>query len=484
LVRILNVGTNVRTRLEITLSDGTHESFTLRSSELATTHAQPILGIKPGRTYTVTLAAVAADGQRREWDQPLSIATDPLPDAFPVLDVRAADAARMEPGLTLFGARNKDFSAAYLVIVDGGGEVVWFMDVPTSGVVTRRSNGNLVTILGDRTTIREVDLLGNTVRTWYAAKATAPPPADGIPVDVFNFHNDIFEVGGGASFLVPTGGVRIVDDFPLSEEDPTARGSARVLDEPIVEFAADGTVARTWNFLDLLRPTRIGFDGTLGLPEAADWAHTNAVILDPRDDTIIASLRHQDAVVKASRADGTLRWILAPPDNWQGFESFLLTPVGEPFAWSYHQHAPQLTARGTLLLFDNGNWKASPFTGQPKVVAAANHSRAVEYAIDESARTVRQVWEFVASEQLYAPFVGSAYELPTTGNVLVTYGGLCAIDGVPSDDIAHCRGTARLIEVRRDQADAVVFDLEVSDRDPSAIGWLVYRSTRIPSLLE
>ena len=42
--------------------------------------------------------------------------------------------------------------------------------------------------------------------------------------------------------------------------------------------------------------------------------------------------------------------------------------------------------------------------------------------------------------------------------------------------------TARLIEVRRDQADAVVFDLTVSDRDPSAIGWLVYRSTRIPSL--
>jgi hypothetical protein len=96
--------------------------------------------------------------------------------------------------------------------------------------------------------------------------------------------------------------------------------------------------------------------------------------------------------------------------------------------------------------------------------------------------TVRQVWEFVAPEQLYSPFVGSAYELPQTGNVLVTYGGLCTIDGVFSDDVAHCRGTARILEVRRDQADAVVFDVEVRDRDPTAIGWLVYRGYRLPRL--
>ena len=100
--------------------------------------------------------------------------------------------------------------------------------------------------------------------------------------------------------------------------------------------------------------------------------------------------------------------------------------------------------------------------------AAENHSRAVEYAIDESAHTVRQVWEFVHPEQLYSPFVGSAYELPATGNVLVTFGGLCTVDGVHSDDIAHCRGTARLVEVHHATPDAPVFDLEVSDPDPTA----------------
>ena len=66
--------------------------------------------------------------------------------------------------------------------------------------------------------------------------------------------------------------------------------------------------------------------------------------------------------------------------------------------------------------------------------------------------------------------------------MLITYGGLCTVNGVPSDDIAHCRGTARILEVDRAHGDAVVLDVEVSDRNPAAIGWFVYRSYRIPRL--
>ena len=348
--------------------------------------------------------------------------------------------------------------------------------------MTQLSNGNLIAVSADRTTVQEVTLLGETVRVWYAALASAPPPPGGIPVEVFTFHNEIVEVRSDHTFLSSSDSVRTVDDFPTDENDPTVRATVPVLDEPIVQFAEDGSIVRTWNFVDILNPRRIGFDSTLGLPDAADWVHTNAAVVDERDRTILASFRHQDAVVKLTADDMRPVWILGPHANWEGFEPFLLTPVGEPFAWSYHQHAPQLTARGTLLLFDNGNYKASPFTGEAKLPAAENHSRAVEYEIDESAKTIRQVWEFAhPTEQLYAPFVGSAYEQPVTGNVLVTYGGLCTIDGVPSDDIADCRGSARIIEVDRAAGDAIVFDLELHDRDPGAIGWLVYRSNRLAS---
>lgn len=484
LVRVVTAETNVPTRLEIVVTESVQENgsvATVRSDTPATRHAVPIIGLKPAHGYDLTVTAVADDGTRRD-AAPLHVDTAPLPDTFPRIDVRAATAG-MEPGFTMIGARNKDLTASFIVILDDRGEVVWFLAIDTSSIVTPLANGHVATILANRTTIEEIDLVGNTVRAWYAARASDPPPANGIAIDAFTFHNDVFEIAADGTFLVPTDVVRFVDDFPTNENDPSVRATTPVLDEPIIEFReTDGAILRSWNFLDLLKPTRIGFDATVGLPANADWAHTNGVALDGRDDSIITSLRHQDAVVKTSRTDGSLRWILGNHDNWAGFEPFLLTPVGVPFAWPYHQHAPQVSSRGTLLLFDNGNWKASPFTGEPRVPAAANASRAVEYEIDADAKTVRQVWEFVADEQLYAPFVGSAYELPATGNVLITYGGLCTVNGVPSDDIAHCRGTARILEVRHDESGTVVFDVEVADRDPDAIGWLVYRSYRLPAL--
>ncbi len=485
LARVVDAETNVPTRLEIVVQETGPGTVALPPIEgaLAMRHAQAVLGLKPGRQYDLTVTAIANDGSRVSAGNPLHVETAPLPDAFPQIDVHIAGGAGTEPGFTLLGTRNKNQSAGYIVILDAAGDVVWFLAIDTSSVVIPLSNGHLVTILASRRSIEEVDLLGNTVRTWYAARAVSPPPPNGIAVDVFTFHNDVFENAADGSFLVPTDVTQFVDDFPTDETNSAVRARAPVLDEPIVEFGqADGATRHTWNFLEVLKPTRIGFDGTFGLPTNADWAHTNAVLLEAGGDAFIASLRHQDAVVKVSRPDGQLRWILGPPANWQGFEQFLLTPVGEPFAWTYHQHAPQRTARGTVLIFDNANYQASPFTGATKLPAADNHSRAVEYEIDEQAMTVRQVWEFVAPEQLYSPFVGSAYELPSTGNVLVTYGGLCTIDGVPSDDIPHCRGTGRVIEVARASGNAIVMDVEVRDRDASALGWLVYRAYRLPRL--
>ncbi|HEY2387797.1 MAG TPA: aryl-sulfate sulfotransferase [Candidatus Binatia bacterium] len=483
LVRVVTADTNVPTRLSIRALESAPRTgiVSLDGTVTATHHAEPLLGLRPGHGYDVTVTAIAADGSQTAAD-PVHVETAPLPADFPDIVVHGfPDVGGMEPGLTLIGTRNKNQQAAFIVILDDTGQVVWFLDIDTSAVAIPLANGHIATILGSRAAIEEVDLLGNTVHTWYAARATTPPPPNGIPVDVFTFHNDVAEDVADGTFLVPTDIVRFVDDFPTSETDPTMRATSPVLDEPIVEFAeSDGSVHQTWNFLDVLKPTRIGFDGTTGLPVNADWAHTNAVLLDGGGDAIIASLRHQDAVVKLGRPDGQLRWILGPHANWEGFEQFLLTPVGDPFAWSYHQHAPQRTARGTLLVFDNGDYQASPFTGEIKLPAAMNHSRAVEYEIDEQAMTVRQLWQFVASEQLYSPFVGSAYEMPATGNVLVTYGGLCTIGGVPSDDIATCRGTGRVIEVAHASADRVVYDVEVQDPDPAAIGWLVYRAYRLP----
>jgi hypothetical protein len=332
--------------------------------------------------------------------------------------------------------------------------------------------------------VYEITMLGEVVQTWYPAGGDAAPQ-DSILIDAGAFHHDAFPVNGGESLLVPVWEFRTVEDFPIDDQDPSVRDTTLVRDAPVIEFTSDGTVVNSWDFLDILKPTRIGFGATQIRDDARNWAHTNAVVYDAVDDAIIASLRHQDAVVKVSRATGELVWILGTPANWEGFEDYLLSPVGSPFGWQYHQHAPMLTADRTIVLFDNGNHRASPFTGEVPVGAADNFSRAVEYAIDEQTMTVSQVWEWglpQSGEQIFAPFLGDANQLPETDNVLITFAGICKVDGVFSDAVRSCSTSIRVIEVAREDNDRVVFDILIEEPDPAHMGWRSYRSERLPSL--
>ena len=68
-----------------------------------------------------------------------------------------------------------------------------------------------------------------------------------------------------------------------------------------------------------------------------------------------------------------------------------------------------------------------------------------------------------------------------TGNVLITFGGLCTLNGLPSDNLAQCRTSSRIIETTYDTRTRV-FDVTVEDPDTTTIGYRVYRSERVPSL--
>jgi hypothetical protein len=171
-----------------------------------------------------------------------------------------------------------------------------------------------------------------------------------------------------------------------------------------------------------------------------DWGHENAVIEDPRDHSLIVSLRHQNAVIKFTRA-GQLKWILGPHENWgPAFQPYLLTPVGEPFAWNYAQHAPEITPQGTLLLYDNGDYRAS--------------------------------WS-----------VGDADFLKQSGNVLVTFGNVSYVNGVHPNPVLTNAAMVRIKEVTHDPDPEVVFDLELFDSantNQTYKGCFAYRSDRIP----
>jgi arylsulfate sulfotransferase len=193
--------------------------------------------------------------------------------------------------------------------------------------------------------------------------------------------------------------------------------------------------------------------------------------------------------VKIDRKSGGLRWILGTHANWRSPWLGKLLKGDGAVAWQFHQHDCSITPSGTILCFDNGNHRAAPFA-QP-MRAAQSYSRAVEFAVDEDKRTVRQVWSYGErpAERLYAGFQGGAMRLPATGNTFISYGGICSIDGRPASGSdrfepgeAQARDAmairARLIEVTPDLQ--VVLDLSIGGepRDPKALS--VFRSEHLP----
>jgi len=238
--------------------------------------------------------------------------------------------------------------------------------------------------------------------------------------------------------------------------------------------------------IEMLDPVRINYLCFL-LPQVygVDPEHANAVIEVPSDNSLIASMRNQDAVIKFTRS-GQLKWILGPHENWgTQWQPYLLTPVGAPFEWNYAQHRPYLTPSGTLLLYDDGNERAEPFA--TPISDASNYSRAAEFSIDETNMTVSQVWQFTDTntDRLYTGALGSVEWLPHTSNVLVDFGNISFENGVAPAPAQPSASEVRIKEVTHDSKPEVVFDLKLSDPNTSnanSPGVIVYRAHLVPDI--
>jgi arylsulfate sulfotransferase len=476
----------------ITVSDG-ERRWTIRDfhGPTASAHEQVILGLRPDRNHTLEIVVREASGTEFPWDEPISFTTAPLPDDLPELTFVDSDPDRMEPGVTVFCVRKsarfgpKDFG--YLVAVDALGDVVWLYDAGENlGDFRQLANGNIVYLAFDNRAV-EIDLLGDVIAQWYAARRWPETHvgSGAIPVDTDTFHHEIFEMPGGNLLTLSTE-VREFPDYPTSETDPDAPlETAKVVGDVVVEFSRDGSIVHAWSTFEVCDAYRICYLSLCdywikkGLPETRDWSHGNAVVHDPNDDSFVVSLRHLDAVIKIDRSSGALKWILGTPGGWrEPWSEHLLTPT-VPFDWPYHQHNCEITADGNIMLFDNGNFRARPF--EAKRPATENYSRAVEYAIDAESKTVAQVWSLggPGPDALYSTFISSAARLAETGNVLVNFGGLTSDeDGYPTDDVATGYGWIRIVEVTHDPEPETLFELIIDERAKEK-GWDVYRARRL-----
>lgn len=464
-------------------------------------HRLAVLGMRPDRDHKIRVKLAAAD-REPEFSAPLSFRTPPLPDSFPPLKVLLSKPAKMEPGLTLFSVNLWRDSVSmldygYLIALDSAGEVVWYCDTGDRIADIRiLKNGHLLYQHGNYRYLYEIDIMGRDIRRWYGTGLTGAPDAAAIPVAVDTLHHDILEMPNGNFMTIATELVKF-DEYPISEFDADApKAPAHVVCDVVVEFnPKTGAIVDQLRLIDVLDRKRFGYMALSGFWKdkyneligdfSRDWSHANSLEFMPEEQAIIVSFRHLDCIMKIDWKSKQTRWIFGDPDGWgEAWQKLLLKPEGK-FSWPYHQHSPQLTPRGTLLMYDNGNYRARPYN---KITPAEqNQSRVVEYEIDEQAMTTKQIFEYAGTprDRFYCPFYSEADWLSQTKNILVTDGGHIELeDGTPNDDVPAERQWARIFEITRDAPPEKVFEVTFDSGFGSLFGWSIYRASRIPNIFD
>ena len=345
----------------------------------------------------------------------IQIQTEPLISDMPVITIDTAERSEMAEGMTLvnyygYDTETNPFRA---FVFDSYGDIRWYLDYKSSPILNnlhfddgphRLANGNFYFGNNNPEAIYEVDLFGNIVNTWE--------------MPGFAFHHEVLEKPNG-NFIVT------VD-----------KQGADTIEDHIIEIdRTTNEIIRVWDLNESLNNSR-----TTLTQDRQDWVHVNAVDYDESDNTIIISGRTQGAI-KLSENNEVV-WIMGAHKEWgiagngEDLNQFLLQPLdasGLPitdeavldgsqnhadFEWNWYQHATKIRSDGSLTLFDNGDNR--------NFIGLGPYSRAVQYKIDETNKTVQQVWQYgkERGSEMYSRIVSDVDYLETMGHMIISPGAI------------------------------------------------------------
>lgn len=375
----------------------------ISDSALVTSHKVLIIGMHASKANQIK--AMSSNGGATV-SATTSYTSGALPSQLPAGTVPINDTTKTQPGWTLMNVQKGDGNSipsssypAMSVMYDETGQPVWYyIDGTTSdygGAISADLTDKGVLIgpvmnqsMATGESPREVDFAGNTL--WQCPDANCGDSS--------------------ASYLSHEAAKLSNGDYLVLRWITTNNNQNPIYEE----YSPSGQ--KVWS---------LDYSKFVPMPSGAsgDWCHGNAITIDIAKNVVYANCRWM-GLIKTTYTNPTMQWFL-PASYGKATGTMTFSPSTSQFS---DTHDPEIHDDGTILFFDNGGYNAmSIFPGQP--TTTTYHSRAVEYKIDENAKTATLVWEFPGSftvdswykNNWYQPFWGDADRL-ANGNVLITAG--------------------------------------------------------------
>jgi hypothetical protein len=377
----------------------------ISDATLATTHKVLVIGMKAQLSYMIKAISGNSGGSVSATGMYM---TGTPPAQIPNGTVMINDTTKSQPGWTLMNVqkgqgdtRARSDYPPYAAMYDSDGKLVWYYvdgSMPDIG-------GAVSTQLTDKGV-----LIGPS---WNANLTTGA-----LPIEVDFAGNTVWQCsaslcGNGKNFTHHasklTNGHYMLIEYIMtgSRQDPIYR-----------EVDANNQVVWSLDYAKLVTPP----SGASG-----DWCHANAITVDLVKNVVYANCRWA-GLLKASYATTPAKqWLLTGKGKGssvptQPMGDFTFSPTTSAFS---DTHDPEIHDDGTICFFDNGG-----YSGGAGGSTTMFQTRAVEYKIDETAKTATLTWEFPAgatgldswyTTNWYTPFWGDVDRLPN-GNHLIAGG--------------------------------------------------------------
>jgi arylsulfate sulfotransferase len=430
-----------------------------------------VAGMKASSIYHMRAQAqaVCTAGTNTFTSSDLTFATGPLPSLpFPTLTVTRPSPSTTSPenpGIEMIDVTAIGTPAFF---TDRDANPIWYYDVGKANwpyVFKILPNGHVILMISEptSTTIRELDLAGNTIREMECSALGVKMQAAGFDFVPDNYTHDFTPLANG--HLV------VVTNFSKNFTDlPGYPGTTGVIGDGVIDLDENWNPVWAWNSFDYLDVNR----HLNGLP---DWTHSNALVYSPSDGNLILSMRHQSWILKLNYSNGTGAGNVIWHFGYQG--NFALTqggiPTTDPSVWFSFQHFPSIVSQNgsntTLAVWDNGDSRVLDSGGDICPSFTLNipcYSRATVFQIDESAMVADLIWDDLPGPYDFGLWGGSINQL---GNGNVEF-DLNSPAPPPSPNLA-----SQVREVTQTSSPQVVWQMDITPINATA-----YRAYRVPSL--